>query len=92
MSESALNLQIPFLSRQISHIGKYTHYTIYMIYLLYTLQQCGADSTDEMGHSPWWLLFELPSWYPINLVKSLQLIWRSDTVDFIYGTRYSNEL
>ena len=52
MSESALNLQIPFLSRQISHPGKYTHHTIYMIYLLYTLQQCGADSTDEMGHSP----------------------------------------
>ena len=41
----------------------------------------GSVYACSVGHSTWWSLLGLLSWYPANLVTSLQLIWRYE----IYG-------
>ena len=33
-------------------------------------------TVKQMGHVTLWILFRLESWYPLNLVMSLQLIWK----------------
>ena len=36
------------------------------------------------GHATWWRVLALLSWYPLIIVKSLLLNWRSAPVDEIY--------
>ena len=48
------------------------------LHLWVRLQVTATDASLKCGNVTWWSLLRLLPWYP-TLVKSMQLIWRSDT-------------